>query len=398
MTEKSKDQKVLPERRFLKCRNLWDEAILMSSNSFGTDASGAAMSRRGVLKSAAACAAAAFVSGGCAHASPAFPASDHWDPASGRFHALDPMSPAKNVFGALWTMSVHEREEGRHPLRPLPVARPDWDRFLAPQERPQYVWLGHSSILMRQAGVTIAVDPVVGESVSPVPMLMHRFQAPPVALSDFPAVDATLITHSHYDHLEEPTVRALAARGSRFVCPLGVGEILRDWGIASDRICELDWWESEELAPGLSVTAVPGRHMSGRGLTDQNRTLWCGYFIAGPGGTTYCSGDTSWGRHFAMIRDRFPAPDVAFIENGQYNERWRDVHMFPGETAMAAKTVRAGRFVPIHWGAYSLALHAWNASVIQSTAKARELGVSPLTPHLGEVFDRSTVTTDWFDA
>jgi len=370
----------------------------MSGKIFEAISLDTAMNRRGVLRTAAACAAAAFVSGGCAHAAPSFPSSDHWDSQSGRFYPLDPMQPAKDVFGALWTMSVHEREEGRHPNRPLPVSRPDWDRFLAPQKVPQYVWLGHSSILMRQAAVTIAVDPVVGECVSPVPMLMHRFQAPPVALAEFPAVDVVLITHSHYDHLEEPTVQALAARGSRFVCPLGVGEILRGWGIAADRIREIDWWEREELARGLSVTAVPGRHMSGRGLTDQNKTLWCGYYIAGPGGTTYCSGDTSWGRHFEMIRDRLPAPDVAFIENGQYNERWKDVHMFPEQTALAAKTVRAGRFVPIHWGAYSLALHAWNASVTQSTAKARELGLSPLTPHLGEVFDRSTASTDWFAA
>ena len=356
------------------------------------------MSRRNALKTAAACAAASLFSAGCAHAAPNFPPSDHWDAQSGRFFPLDPMREARGVFGALWTMSFHERDEGRHPGKPLPVARPDWNRFEAERERPQYVWLGHSSILMRQAGVTVAVDPVVGECVSPVPVMMHRFQAPPVPLSEFPAVDVVLITHSHYDHLEEPTVRKLAARGSRFVCPLGVGELLRGWDIAADRIRELDWWQSETLAENLTVTAVPGRHMTGRSLTDQNRTLWCGYFTQGLGGNTYFSGDTSWGRHFAMIRERLPAPDVAFIENGQYNERWRDVHMFPEETARAARELRAGRFVPIHWGAYSLALHAWNASVSQSTAKARELGVSTLTPHLGEVFDSGTVSTDWFAA
>ncbi len=359
-----------------------------------TDQAGA-MSRRVLMKTAAAWAAAAFV--GQPHAAAArYPTSDHWDPQSGRFFALDPMAKPNGVFGALWTMAVSERSEGRHPARALPVAHTDWQKFRDDSHGPRYVWLGHSSVLLRQAGVTLAVDPVVGECVSPVPVMMHRFQAPPVALSQFPAVDAVLITHSHYDHLEEPTVRFLAARGSRFICPLGVGAILAEWGIARERIRELDWWDSESLGNGLSVTAVPGRHMSGRSLTDANETLWCGYFVRGKDGATYHSGDTSWGRHFAMIRQRLGAPDVAFIENGQYNERWRDVHLFPDQTARAAKVLQAGRFVPIHWGAYSLSLHAWNTPVIQSTARARSWGISPLTPHLGEVFAADTQTADWF--
>ncbi|UOP01314.1 MBL fold metallo-hydrolase [Kingella potus] len=210
-----------------------------------------------------------------------------------------------------------------------------------------------------------------------------------------PTPDVVLVSHSHYDHLEKASIKALAARGSRFVVPLGLGVLLRKWGVPPQNITELDWWQSTETG-GIRYTALPARHDSGRSLTDHNKSLWAGFAIEHGGEKFYFHGDSAEGKHFDEIARRFRGFDIAFIENGQYNERWPDNHLFPAQTAALAAKLAPKRFMPIHWGAYPMALHTWNEPVLQSIPAARRLGVRPLTPLMGQVFDRDTATEDWF--
>ncbi len=324
---------------------------------------------------------------------PVYPASDHYDSQTQTFYNYEPQRPVADVGGALWKMIVDEKST--HPPKPLPTLVPDWQTFAAAADKSRFVWLGHSTLLMRIGSQTIVTDPVFGKRVSPVPLMTSRFQPPPAPFEALPPIDVVLISHNHYDHLEEATIKKIARKDSQFIVSLGLGVILRKWGVPPERITELDWWQSSERN-GVRYTAVPARHHSGRGPFDRNKTLWSTFVIEHGGERFYYGSDSSHGRHFDEIARRFNRFDIAFIESGQYNERWPDNHLFPEQAAEIAAKLQAKRFMPIHWGAYSIALHSWNDPVLRGIPAARKLGLDPLTPVLGQVFDAETPTRDWF--
>lgn len=324
-----------------------------------------------------------------------YPASDHYDSRHRRFYAAEPPRPLQHGIKALWKMMRY----GRHtyPPAPLPILPPDWPAFLSPTGKSRFIWFGHSTLLMRIGGQTLITDPVFGGNVSPVPFTMRRFQPPAAPLAELPPLDVVLISHNHYDHLERVTHKRLAHTHTHYIVPLGLGAQLQRWGIPTARISELDWWQSIERN-GIRYTALPARHYSGRGMFDHNRSLWVGYHIEYSDEHYYFHGDSAWGRHFETIAAHIGHPDIAFIENGQYSEHWPDNHLFPEETAAVAATLAPKRFMPIHWGAYPMALHRWNDPVLRSIPAARALGINPLIPLLGQVFDADTATSDWFAA
>lgn len=324
---------------------------------------------------------------------PVYPESDHYDPKTQTFFNAEPQQPVSDIIRAMWTLVFDE--QSLHPPKPLPMLKPDWAKFLASAEKSRFVWFGHSTLMMRVGSQTIITDPLFGKSASPVPLMMTRFQDPPAWLEELPPIDVVLISHNHYDHLEQASVEKLAKTQSHFVVSLGLGVILQKWGVPAERITELDWWQSTERH-GVRYTALPARHDSGRSLLDHNKSLWSGFVIQHQDESFYFHGDSSYGKHFNAIAERFNGFDIAFIENGQYNERWPNNHLFPHQTAELAAKLKPKRFMPIHWAAYPLALHKWNEPVLQSLPIARKLGVNPLTPLMGQVFDAETLTADWF--
>jgi L-ascorbate metabolism protein UlaG (beta-lactamase superfamily) len=274
----------------------------------------------------------------------------------------------------------------RVPEGALPVlARTRGDFERAPASGLRITWLGHSTLLIEMDGLRLLVDPVWGERTSPFTWLgPRRFYAPPLALSDLPPLDAVLISHDHYDHLDYPTIQYLRTLHVPFFVPLGVGAHLSYWGIGNERIIELDWWDEHSLGP-VRLVATPARHFSGRSLLlrDRDATLWSGWALLGPQHRVYYSGDTAMFPGFAEIGERFGPFDVTLIEAGAYDARWADVHLGPEQAVLAHQLVKGQLLIPVHWGLFDLALHGWTEPVERVLRAARAHDVRVVTPAPG---------------
>lgn len=272
----------------------------------------------------------------------------------------------------------------REPSQPLPVVARTATDFAGDAADLRVTWLGHSTLLVELDGVRILVDPVWGERASPLSFAgPERFYAPPLALADLPPLDAVVISHDHYDHLDEPTIRALADRLPRFLVPLGVGAHLEYWGVAPERITEFDWWDRTEVG-GIELVSTPARHFSGRFLADRDATLWSGWAFLGATRRLYYSGDTAMTPQFAEIGERLGPFDMALIEAGAYNAAWADVHIGPEQAVEAHRMVRGGLLVPVHWGLFDLSLHGWTEPAERIRVAAEAAGVPVAFPRPGE--------------
>ncbi|MBX3609612.1 MAG: MBL fold metallo-hydrolase [Hydrogenophaga sp.] len=247
-------------------------------------------------------------------------------------------------------------------------------------------WLGHSTVLIEIGGKRILTDPVWGTRASPSRLVgPKRFQPVPVPLRAMPPVDLVIVSHDHYDHLDYPTIRALAKTDVPFVTSLGVGAHLQAWGVPAERITELDWWESHTL-PGaeLSVHAAPSQHFSGRGLKDRNATLWSSFVIQSPRHRVFFSGDTGLTTEYALIRDRLGPFDLVMLEVGAFHPSWGDIHLGPENALKAHALLGGGAMLPVHWGTFSLAMHAWDEPVETLLQQGTAQGAHLLLPRLGE--------------
>ncbi|HSW66106.1 MAG TPA: MBL fold metallo-hydrolase [Bacillota bacterium] len=275
------------------------------------------------------------------------------------------------------------RDAHRKPPRPLKPHKLDIDALLDKPE-PQLVWFGHSASLIRLAGKTLLLDPMLGKTASPFSFAgPKRFSQPPVAVEDLPHIDAVLISHDHYDHLDYPSIKKLAGKTTKFFVPLGLGAHLRKWGVQPGQIEELDWWD-EAVFEGLTFACTPARHFSGRTLTDRFKTLWCSWVIQADHTKLFFSGDTGYGPHFKQIGDKYGPFDLTLLECGQYDKRWPNIHMQPEQTFAAHQDLRGKRLLPLHWGAFVLALHSWIDSVERVQKAARPFKAEVMTPKIGE--------------
>jgi L-ascorbate metabolism protein UlaG (beta-lactamase superfamily) len=277
-------------------------------------------------------------------------------------------------------------DDRRTPARPLPSMSPleAWRR--KPDSGLRATWLGHSTVLIEIDGVRVLTDPVWGPRASPLRLAgPKRFQPVPVALREMPPVDLVIISHDHYDHLDYPTIRALARSEVPFVTSLGVGAHLESWGIAPERITELDWWESHQLpTAGVRVTAAPSQHFSGRTMKTRNATLWSSFVVRSERHGVFFSGDTGLTTEYEEIRARLGPFDLVMLEIGAWNAAWGDMHLGPENALKAFALLGGGAFLPVHWGTFALAMHAWDQPAELLLELGPRTGAQLLMPRLGE--------------
>ncbi|MCB2019903.1 MAG: MBL fold metallo-hydrolase, partial [Burkholderiaceae bacterium] len=274
----------------------------------------------------------------------------------------------------------------RVPRGPLPALDPREAWLRQPASGLRATWLGHSTVLIEIDGLRVLTDPVWGPRASPSRIAgPKRFQPVPVRLSALAQIDLVIVSHDHYDHLDFPTIRELAKRGVPFVTSLGVGAHLEAWGVAPDRITELDWWESHRLPNSdLTVTAAPSQHFSGRALKDHNATLWSSLVIRGNRHAVFFSGDTGLTSQYVEIRERLGPFDLVMLEVGAFHPSWGHIHLGPENALKAYELLGGGAFLPVHWGTFSLALHAWDAPAETLLALGPQRGARLVMPRLGE--------------
>lgn len=276
--------------------------------------------------------------------------------------------------------------KGRLPPGPLPAMSPldTWRK--PPASGLRATWLGHSTVLIEIEGLRVLTDPVWGTRASPSSIVgPKRFQPVPVALEALPPLDLVVVSHDHYDHLDYPTIRKLRALGVPFVTSLGVGAHLEEWGVPPERIIELDWWESWSLPhAALSVTAAPSQHFSGRTFKTRNSTLWSSLVIRSPGHAVFFSGDTGLTGEYDAIRRRLGPFDLTMLEVGAWHPAWGDMHLGPENALKAHALLGGGTFLPIHWGTFALAMHAWDQPAETLLTLGPAAGAQLLMPRLGE--------------
>ena len=264
-------------------------------------------------------------------------------------------------------------------------------------------WLGHSTTLLELDGARILTDPMWSDRASPSEWVgPKRFHAPPLALDALPKLDAVVISHEHYDHLDERTVKALAKTGVAFHVPLGIGAHLAAWDVPASQIHEHDWWKEETLPGGVRVVATPARHFNGRGLPWRKGALWTSWSLVGPKHRVFFSGDTGLTDSLREIKKRLGPFDVALFEIGQWNQAWGDIHLGPAGALEAHARLGAKVLIPIHWSTFVLAYHAWSEPAETLLAKASSKGATVLTPRLGEPIEAAASplprTTAWWRA
>ncbi len=272
------------------------------------------------------------------------------------------------------------------PSTPIPIEKIDSLEIIRkPPDLKRLTWFGHSACLLEMEGKKILFDPMLGESPSPHPLLGPKRYSKelPISIEKLPYIDAVVISHDHYDHLDYESIMKLKDKVGQFYVALGVSTHLIEWGISPDKITELDWWK-ESKADGFTFICTPARHFSGRGLSNNFTTLWASWVVKTENSTVYFSGDSGYGPHFKEIGNRYGPFDFVMLECGQYNELWKDIHMMPEQTVQAAIDLKAKLMMPIHWGAFTLSMHTWIDPINRVTVSAHERLVPITTPKIGE--------------
>ncbi|MGI4823230.1 MAG: MBL fold metallo-hydrolase [Janthinobacterium lividum] len=292
-------------------------------------------------------------------------------------------------YGKLLSRYIFEKAE-REPSQPLGPFPADAAALAAPvpASTVRVTWLGHSTTLIEVDGRRFLTDPVWSQRASPSQLVgPKRFFAPPLPLAQLPPLDGIILSHDHYDHLDEAAIRALAGRGEQFFCPLGVGAHLRRWGVAAGRISEATWWDTIALAPDFELIATPARHFSGRGLLNRDSTLWASWVLKGPQHRVFFGGDSGpFDEAFQQIGAAYGPFDLVMLEIGASDSEWADIHLGPDNALAAHQLLGGGPLLPLHWGTFNLAFHAWRQPV-QRLIEAAKPGVALLLPAPGQRVD-----------
>lgn len=290
--------------------------------------------------------------------------------------------------------------EERVPPSPIPVVYLDPKKLTSPPAPGlRAIWFGHASVLVEIDGIRIFTDPVFSDKVSPFTSIgPERFFPTPIKLEELPFIDAVVISHDHYDHLDMETAKHLSSKGTKFFVPLGIGAHLERWEIPESQIIELDWWEKGKIG-AVEIICTPAVHYSGRGLFNRGSTLWSSWSVIGPKNRFFHSGDTGYSNHFTEIGNKLGPFDLTSIKIGAYDVTWEGIHMNPEQAVQAHLDLKAKRMFPIHWGTFNLAIHEWKEPILRTQKAANANRVNLVTPKPGEVVDSKSapVSKAWWE-
>jgi L-ascorbate metabolism protein UlaG (beta-lactamase superfamily) len=313
---------------------------------------------------------------------------------NGRFHNTSGQGPGGGGFSPAIMAEFFTGSRRRAPHAPLPVESPlaAWATPVA-SSGLRVTWLGHSTLLLEVDGLRVLTDPVFGDRASPVSFAgAKRFHPVPATIAQLPKLDAVLLSHDHYDHLCAQSMREIAKLRVPVITSLGVGAHLERLGVRPELISELDWWEEHTLPGGaLAFSAAPAQHFSGRSLTDRNTTLWSSWVITTQNRRLFFSGDSGLTDEFNAIRERFGRFDLVMLEIGAWHPAWATIHLGPENALRAFEMLGGGTLLPVHWGTFDLALHAWNEPAETLLGLAERSGARVLTPLLGRPFEPAHV-------
>lgn len=288
-----------------------------------------------------------------------------------------------SLWDTLWKYMTVKTE--RVPAKPLGPFHTDTTVYKTPPASGlRITWMGHSSLLIEIDGYRILTDPVWGPRASFVSWAgPKRFFPAPLPLNELPPLDAIILSHDHYDHLDRPTIKQITSIKTPFYCSIGVGHYLHKWGIPKEQITEMNWMDTVQVKPDLSFTATPARHFSGRGIWNRNQTLWSSFVIKGKQHNIFFGADSGWFPGFGDIGDAFGPFDLTMLEIGAYNANWADIHMGPENATKAHLALKGKVMMPIHWGTFNLALHAWREPIELLQQYAQQKGITLFTPTPG---------------
>ncbi len=316
----------------------------------------------------------------------------------GKFHNHDDVVLQSPSFWRA-TKAVLFEGKDKEPSRPLSVNPLTKNDFQGESfGNFSLVWLGQASVFMNIEGKYLLTDPMFSERASFVQWAgPKRFHPVPLEMDDLPALDAIIISHNHYDHLDEATIKQLDHKTKVYFVPLAVGQYLEDWGVDPRKIVELDWWEDVER-DGLQFTATPALHFSGRGIFDQNESFWNSWVIKSKEHTVFFCGDSGMFPLFRKIGDRFGPFDLTIISNGAYSKLWHDSHLFPEEVVQAHMQLKGKVILPIHWATFNLATHAWYDPAERFFTAANQAGISAVYPRIGQILRYNSLpeTPPWW--
>ena len=302
-----------------------------------------------------------------------------------KFHNEEDFSAVMDKNAAPDPLTFSKREP--RPDFEFPTKTPDY--LSSPESRLsieefRVTWFGHSSLLLQMHGMNILIDPVFSEMISPVSWAgSKRFSHPPVSVAQLPEIDILILSHDHYDHLDYDVICQIDSKVKQYVVPLGVENHLKRWKVKAEKITNMAWWEEIEIN-GLTIACTPAQHFSGRKLVDNMATLWCSWVLKDDYHKIFENGDSGFAPHFEKIHEKYGDFDFALMECGQYDVQWPKVHMFPEQSAHAAKILGAKVVQPIHWGAIVLSRHGWDDPVERFLLAAEKENLTVITPYIGQ--------------
>jgi len=291
------------------------------------------------------------------------------------------LTEGETILSVLWDFLITKKPRLK-PIDNIPSTKTDLLKL--DPSKDILVWFGHSSYFIQIDGKKILVDPVLSGSVSPISYISKAFKGTdPYTTDDIPEIDYLFITHDHWDHIDYETLLKLKSKIRKVICALGTGEHFEYWGFDKNIIIEKDWNEKIILDSGFIAHTTPARHFSGRGFI-RNKTLWTSFILITPTMNLFIGGDGGWDTHFSEIGQTFGEFDLVILENGQYDKKWKYIHMMPEEVLQAAFDLKAKSLFPVHSSKFAIANHPWDEPLSEISRLNKNANLKLITPMIGE--------------